>query len=473
MEKYAYLTPEQRDDYIRNEQGIIRSHVLHYITQMVNMLIPLDINKENEKSKKESSKLESPNNQSSEPTTPHSQSFNEEFGVNSNEQTTKFNNNNKRHSNITAASNNNHGGINDTESLNNNDMIGVENLSISASDGDSGLPSILPGENLDSIAQVSFKRENNQNMYSSYDVDEAGYSVWKFVSKFVDHVCIEGNLNDSQRQSLHHNLSEVISMQIQMLDTVYKESKRIPLRTKPKFDILKPDFIFSGEHFIDPTPLRCHLVPDGREETNGLSGGTVILPAEGALFLTNYRIIYRGFPINDSLMSDAIITRSFPISALIKEKKIGNQFKLGGGAGANTNSILSNSLTTLNNPGTYEMASLHDGIQMRSSTFQLIKVFFDEEVSTEKIEKFRHSLLKLRYPQSVLEFFCFSQNNTKYPYCSSNGTFNLMQNNGFKNYAGLSKETSVNNIGNSQSEFYPHTLNIKTKEKGTDALRYF
>jgi myotubularin-related protein 5/13 len=379
--------------------------------------------------------------------------------------------NNKRHSNITSASNNHH----DTESMhNNNEMIGgAENLSISASDGDSGLPAILPGENLDSIAQVvSFKRENNHNnnnMYLSYDVDEAGYSVWKFVSKFVDHVCIEGNLNDSQRQSLHHNLSEVISMQIQMLDTVYKESKRIPLRTKPKFEILKPDFIFHGEYFIEPTPLRCHLVPDGREEINGLSGGTVILPAEGALFLTNYRIIYRGFPINDSLMSDAIITRSFPISALIKEKKIGNQFRLG----TNTNSILSNSLTTLNNPGTYEMASLHDGIQMRSSTFQLIKVFFDEEVSTDKIEKFRHSLLKLRYPQSVLEFFCFNQNNTKYPY--SNGTFNSIQTtkNGFKNYSVLSKETSVNSIGTSQSEFYPHTLNIKTKEKGTDALRYY
>ena len=86
-------------------------------------------------------------------------------------------------------------------------MIGVENLSISASDGDSGLPSILPGENLDSIAQVSFKRENNQNMYSSYDVDEAGYSVWKFVSKFVDHVCIEGNLNDSQRLYLKNSVS--------------------------------------------------------------------------------------------------------------------------------------------------------------------------------------------------------------------------------------------------------------------------
>lgn len=44
MEKSGLLTDEQRESFIRNEQGIIRSHVLHYITQMANMMIPLDIN---------------------------------------------------------------------------------------------------------------------------------------------------------------------------------------------------------------------------------------------------------------------------------------------------------------------------------------------------------------------------------------------------------------------------------------------
>lgn len=49
------------------------------------------------------------------------------------------------------------------------------------------------------------------------------------------------------------------------------------------------------------------------------------------------------------------------------------------------------------------------GVQFRSSTFQLIKVFFDEEVAPERIDCFRASLLKLRYPASILGFFCFSQ----------------------------------------------------------------
>ena len=42
--------------------------------------------------------------------------------------------------------------------------------------------------------------------------------------------------------------------------------------------------------------LRVHLLPDGREDGLGLKGGPVMLPAEGALFLTNYRVIFKGFP---------------------------------------------------------------------------------------------------------------------------------------------------------------------------------
>lgn len=43
--------------------------------------------------------------------------------------------------------------------------------------------------------------------------------------------------------------------------------------------------------------LRVLLDPDGREEaTGGLLGGPQLLPAEGALFLTTYRILFRGTP---------------------------------------------------------------------------------------------------------------------------------------------------------------------------------
>lgn len=45
--------------------------------------------------------------------------------------------------------------------------------------------------------------------------------------------------------------------------------------------------------------LRVYLVPDGREEgLGGAVGGLPLLPAEGAIFVTNYRIIFKGTPLD-------------------------------------------------------------------------------------------------------------------------------------------------------------------------------
>lgn len=44
--------------------------------------------------------------------------------------------------------------------------------------------------------------------------------------------------------------------------------------------------------------LRVYLLPDGREEGLGanLPKTPPFLPAEGAIFLTNYRIVFKGIP---------------------------------------------------------------------------------------------------------------------------------------------------------------------------------
>lgn len=43
--------------------------------------------------------------------------------------------------------------------------------------------------------------------------------------------------------------------------------------------------------------LRVYLLPDGREQaTGGSGGGPALLPAEGAVFLTTYRVIFTGIP---------------------------------------------------------------------------------------------------------------------------------------------------------------------------------
>ncbi len=65
------------------------------------------------------------------------------------------------------------------------------------------------------------------------------------------------------------------------------------LSFQPK--ILTPSLL-PGEEIV-MEGLRVYLLPDGREEGTGSStGGPPLLPAEGAIFLTTYRIIFKGMP---------------------------------------------------------------------------------------------------------------------------------------------------------------------------------
>ncbi len=473
MERSSQMTDEQKESFIINEQGIIRSHVLHYITQMVNMKIPFDINIKNKKL---------PN---SEPVISSSSGVNTSSNNNNNNNISGYSTTKRQRKNSTSNQTNTNQSQNppvinltenviDTESLNavdynslslNKSQVNDDNNSIAASD-DSGYEpvNLNPKNNLDSNENRYYADECAPvvvDMGSTpeymHTFGELGINVWKFVRKFVDRVCMEGGLSDSQRQLLHNNLAEVISLQIQMLETVYSESKRVPIRSKPKLDQLKPDYMLTGEFVIEPTPLRCYLIPDGREEVCGVpNAGTVLLPAEGALILTNYRIIFRGIPVNDSLMSDSIITRSFPIASLIKEKKIGNQLKL------------------LNH--TNDLFTLHDGLQMRSCTFQLLKIYFDEESSAERVERFRNVLLKQRYPQSVMEFFCLAQcnhnNNFKMQNVMNLGIYLSNTNNNAVN-DGLNHHNSYDSTTNGAEIYNSHVIGLKSKEKGADVLKHF
>lgn len=117
-------------------------------------------------------------------------------------------------------------------------------------------------------------------------------SVIRFVSRFVDKVCGEGNVTDDHIKLLHQMIPGVVAMHIETLDMVYKESKRLPPTQKHK--IMLPSLI-PGEK-MEMDGVRVHLLPDGREDGVGLKGGPVLLPAEGAIFLTNYRLIFKGLP---------------------------------------------------------------------------------------------------------------------------------------------------------------------------------
>lgn len=117
-------------------------------------------------------------------------------------------------------------------------------------------------------------------------------------------------------------------------------------------------------------------------------------------------------------------------------------------------------------------STLHDGLQFRSSTFQLIKVFFDEEVSTEKVERFRSILLKLRYPSSIFDFFCFNQSYKATPAFYTMDTENIIGEKLATNNSDIYlKDMAKNEMSQNPSDYFG--TNFKTKEKSGDILRHF
>jgi len=200
------------------------------------------------------------------------------------------------------------------------------------------------------------------------------------VTRFVDKVCTESGVTPDHIKQLHQMVPGVVAMHIETLEAVCRESKRLPPIQKPK--ILTPTLL-PGEEII-MEGLRVYILPDGREEGTGVTmGGPALLPVEGAIFLTSYRILFKGTPC-DPLACEQVVCRSFPVSTLTREKKISVQY-----------------LPHLDQ-------WLQEGVQLRSNTFQLMKIAFDEEVSSENIETFRKLVNKVRNPVSVFDTFAFT-----------------------------------------------------------------
>uniref|UniRef100_UPI001659A14F myotubularin-related protein 5 n=1 Tax=Halichoerus grypus TaxID=9711 RepID=UPI001659A14F len=207
--------------------------------------------------------------------------------------------------------------------------------------------------------------------------DVAG-AVVRFINRFVDKVCTESGVTSDHLKGLHVMVPDIVQMHIETLEAVHRESKRLPPIQKPK--LLRPRLLPDEECVLDG--LRVYLLPDGREGgAGGTGGGPALLPAEGAVFLTTYRVIFTGMP-TDPLVGEQVVVRSFPVAALTKEKRISVQTPVD--------------------------QLLQDGLQLRSCTFQLLKMAFDEEVGSDSAELFRKQLHKLRYPPDIRGTFAFT-----------------------------------------------------------------
>ena len=230
-----------------------------------------------------------------------------------------------------------------------------------------------------SVADSERSGGDDESGFEEALAGETGAAVVRFVSRFVDKVCNEGNVTPEHVRSLYQMIPGVVAMHLETLETVSREAQRLPPIQKPK--ILTPSLL-NGERLL-VEGLRVYLLPDGREE-GPCSAGMSLLPAEGALFLTNYRIIFKGTPC-DPLVCEQTVVRAFPVTSLTKEKRISVQY-LG-----------------------HLDQWLQEGLQLRSNTFQMLKVAFDEEVNLDSVEQLRKYIHRVRHPPqpSVFHYFAF------------------------------------------------------------------
>ncbi|XP_075780386.1 myotubularin-related protein 5 isoform X3 [Pelodiscus sinensis] len=229
-----------------------------------------------------------------------------------------------------------------------------------------------------SIAGSVADSYDTESGFEDAESSDVANSVVRFINRFVDKVCTESGVTNEHLKGLHIMIPDIVQMHIETLDAVHRESKRLPPIQKPK--LLRPSLLVGEECVMEG--LRVYLMPDGREEAAGGNiGGPPLLPAEGAIFLTTYRIVFKGTP-TDPLVGEQAVVRSFPIASLTKEKRIGVQSQ-----GEQCN---------------------QEVLQLRSCTFQLLRIAFDEEVASESAEVFRKHLHKLRYPQHVRGTFAFT-----------------------------------------------------------------
>ncbi|CAG5130727.1 unnamed protein product, partial [Candidula unifasciata] len=235
-----------------------------------------------------------------------------------------------------------------------------------------------------SIVTPSVAESDSFDAESGFDETEhadVAAIVTKFVSRFVDKVCSEASVTEAHFKSLQQLIPGIVAMHIETLEGVNRESKQLPPVQKPR--ILQP-LLLPGEEIV-MEGLRAYLLPDGREEgAGGNIGGPSLLPSEGAVFLTTYRIIFRGIPC-DPFACEKTVMRSFPVSSLTKQKKISLQHYLPQG-----------------------LQGFHEGLQLRSSVFQLMKIAFDGEVSADNIETFSKLVNRVRYPTTVFHTFAFT-----------------------------------------------------------------
>ncbi|CAG0881950.1 unnamed protein product [Cyprideis torosa] len=232
---------------------------------------------------------------------------------------------------------------------------------------------------------VSDSSSDEESGFNEGNVPDVSEQVVRFLKRFLEntfervHVDVDRESTVAMLDDFKANMYEVVDIHIETLEAVQREITRLP--PAQKATILPPMLIPGEELISEKEGLRGYLVPDGRGDDGVV--GPLLIPAEGALFLTNYRLVFKGIPC-DPGASEYRVFRSFPLMALTREKKVPHA-------------------------ELPQLMDVSEGLQLRAACFQLIKIGFDANVTSEDIEAFRKTVHRLRWPMSEYDLFPLSE----------------------------------------------------------------
>ncbi|VDN92824.1 unnamed protein product [Brugia pahangi] len=241
----------------------------------------------------------------------------------------------------------------------------------------------------DEETELSVSESEVESGFVEADSTDLGNSTVRWISRLIDRICSSAGLEQPQIERLCREIPGFVALHIDNLEQVYTESRRLSPLHKPK--LLQPALLLPSERIV-AGGLRVFLLADGRVMSTTCSETPQsLLPAEGAIFLTNYRVVFKGQPC-DLFLCEQVVVRSVTVMSITKEKPIGDA---------------SSQSSQLEGIPVRVAHQLHDAFQIRSSGFQLMKFAFDEEVPSEKAEEFMEALSSLRWA-SVLPHTLFA-----------------------------------------------------------------
>ncbi|KAL5252867.1 hypothetical protein ACHWQZ_G015591 [Mnemiopsis leidyi] len=217
------------------------------------------------------------------------------------------------------------------------------------------------------------------------------HEIIEIVEKFVDNIVMKCNVKHySEIDKIRTIIPEMFTMHCETLEDVSTHAAKLPPVEKTTFlkaRTVVPPLVNLERILADPVHVYMMPIP-----SNGSIVQPQILPAEGVLYLTNYRIIFRGYPRNSD-DENTVIYRTMPIGSIYT---------------LTTEPERSNTIEDNDRDDPFDdFLCVEQELHISSLTCQLFRIGFFNEQSYDGVEQFKRKLIQRRKVTKIVHTFAY------------------------------------------------------------------